>query len=202
MTDKAEDQRTREGQILSSAQRCFAERGFHQTTIDMIAEAAGVGKGTIYLYFASKKDLMITLMERRSSEMQAMIEEAVEAGRTTAEKLKGLVKAHFEFYLKHKEYVLLVYTHLGELAEDMKDRFIRSRHDLDRLLQDVLQQGIDEGEIRPASLEFLHHSLQGIIHSNAFEWALGNAQTPPDVLSDWVYELFCQGAGSRGADSG
>lgn len=189
-----DEQRAKEQIILRAAQGLFAERGFHNTTIDMIADGAGIGKGTVYLYFASKKDLLVTLFERRSAEMMAMLNEAVTARKSAADRLHALIRAHFDFYFKHKEFVRFVYAHLGELAEDMKRRVEASEQDVDGLLQNVLQQGIEEGLLRPLPLRSLQHGLQGLIHANAFYWAVGADEAGPEALADFVYDVFCHGA--------
>ena len=48
--------------ILAAAADIFAAQGFYQATIEQIADAAGVGKGTVYLYFKSKKGLFDALV--------------------------------------------------------------------------------------------------------------------------------------------
>jgi AcrR family transcriptional regulator len=60
----AEEARTaRRDQIIAAAAGCFARAGYHATTMADIAEAAGVSKGTPYLYFPSKEALFIALYQ-------------------------------------------------------------------------------------------------------------------------------------------
>jgi len=64
-TTRAEQQqRTREA-VLSAADRLFVERGFHATSVDQIAQAAGYTKGAVYSNFAAKEDLFFAVYERR-----------------------------------------------------------------------------------------------------------------------------------------
>ena len=55
--------------ILKAAGDVIARRGFHQASIREIARAAGVGDGTIYLYFKNKDDLLICLFEEKMGEL-------------------------------------------------------------------------------------------------------------------------------------
>lgn len=61
-TVKPTEQRRRE--ILDAAMRLFSEQGFHETTVEDAARAAGVAKGTIYLYFDSKEHILLALKRR------------------------------------------------------------------------------------------------------------------------------------------
>jgi AcrR family transcriptional regulator len=63
----------RRRQILDSAKRVFAKRGYHDTNISHICEAMGIARGTLYQYFTSKKDVFAAIVE----EMLARVREAV-----------------------------------------------------------------------------------------------------------------------------
>jgi TetR/AcrR family fatty acid metabolism transcriptional regulator len=73
----------RKAQIIRAAAECFMKRGFHKTTIDDIARKAGLGKGTIYLYFKDKDDIFIafywSLTRQYSKEMSAILKSGLSA---------------------------------------------------------------------------------------------------------------------------
>ena len=63
--DVVQDKRT---EILEAAELIFTSRGYAAARMDDIAEAAGVAKGTLYLYFSSKQELFVSLLEARTEE--------------------------------------------------------------------------------------------------------------------------------------
>src|SRR5256885_2381191 len=65
--------------ILSAAERIFARHGFFAAKVSDVAKEAGVADGTIYLYFKSKDDLLISLFERRMQQLNEALTEAVAA---------------------------------------------------------------------------------------------------------------------------
>ena len=69
----------RRGQILAAALACFARTGYHATTMADVAAAAGVSKGTPYLYFTSKETLFIALHDEWDCGLSDRVERAVEA---------------------------------------------------------------------------------------------------------------------------
>ena len=69
----------RRDQIIAAAAECFARAGYHATTMADIAEAAGVSKGTPYLYFPSKEALFIALYEEWDCGLAARVDAAIGA---------------------------------------------------------------------------------------------------------------------------
>jgi len=82
--------------ILDAAQHVFAENGFHTSTMDAVAEAAGVAKGTIYLYFKGKNELLIDLVDDRTGQLTDMILQGIATARDVPGKLLAIIEAHFE----------------------------------------------------------------------------------------------------------
>lgn len=77
MTRAEQQDRTRE-RVVTAADRLFAERGFHASSVGDIAEAAGYTKGAVYSNFASKEDVFFAVYERRAAQRVAEIERALE----------------------------------------------------------------------------------------------------------------------------
>lgn len=72
---KPDTQRARREHILDAAERCFARSGFHRCTMQDICKEAGVSPGALYIYFASKEDLIAGLAERDRTEFAQNFEE-------------------------------------------------------------------------------------------------------------------------------
>src|ERR1044071_8402367 len=81
--------------ILASAERVFAKRGFFAARVSEIAKEAGVADGTIYLYFKSKDDLLISLFESRMKQVNLQLRAAI-ADRAPAEQLRAFIRAYLQ----------------------------------------------------------------------------------------------------------
>jgi AcrR family transcriptional regulator len=97
--DRAERTDKRE-RILAAAERVFARRGFFAARVSEIAKDAGVADGTIYLYFKSKDDLLISLFEARMKQVNAVLREAI-AGAPPQGQLRAFIRAYLR--LVHDE---------------------------------------------------------------------------------------------------
>src|SRR5271165_3216928 len=73
--------------ILDAAVRVFARKGFYLTRVSEVAKAAGVADGTIYLYFKSKDDLLVSLFESRIDLLLAALDREITARPTPQERL-------------------------------------------------------------------------------------------------------------------
>ena len=91
----AEKQSKRE-LILQSARQVFMEKGYHAATSEEIARVAGIGKGTIYQYFASKKDIYDEVRTIYLQEYCSGIIDAISLEESFNENIRRLVHAHVE----------------------------------------------------------------------------------------------------------
>ncbi|HET8742404.1 MAG TPA: TetR/AcrR family transcriptional regulator, partial [Gaiella sp.] len=93
-------ERTRR-RLLEAAESVFAELGYHDASIVKITEAAGVGQGTFYLYFASKKEVFDELVLDLNHRVRQAMTEASSKGRTRAETERLGFAAFFRFTAEH-----------------------------------------------------------------------------------------------------
>src|SRR5215831_14435025 len=89
---KERQRQEREQLILQAADELLLERGYHDTSIDDIAARVGISKGTVYLHFDSKEDLVFALVERGMRQLQATLDDIVAAPGTPREKLQAVLR--------------------------------------------------------------------------------------------------------------
>src|SRR5580692_2635315 len=78
--------------ILNAAVRVFAKKGFHATRVSEVAKAAGVADGTIYLYFKSKEQLLVSLFEDRIERLLTFLRTALPTATTASDKLRRIIE--------------------------------------------------------------------------------------------------------------
>src|SRR5215470_547314 len=77
--------------ILEAARKIFAKKGFHEAKVEDIADAAGVAKGTVYLYYESKRDIYFAALKFGIGQMYSLLLEELSIVSTPEEKLKALI---------------------------------------------------------------------------------------------------------------
>lgn len=181
-------------QILNAAQQVFAEKGFHSAKVETIAERAAVAKGTVYLYFTSKKELLTALIEDRMARLHRLIQHEMTKPHDYLQLLHEVVRAHFAFYQEEKEFVTLLYGQLGQIADGIEGPSKQAYDTLSALVSTILGEGIEKGILRPANIRTLSQALEGMINAVAFDWVISLSAASPQDLADDVFSFFCRGA--------
>lgn len=141
----------RPDELLTAALAVFGERGFRQTTLEEVATRAGVSKGTVYLYFASKNDLFQATVEQKVIAMLAPAEAMAHAHAGSATELLTKVVHLLWAAMSHREMVCLGRLVQAELTQfpDVRRFFFDNvilRHR--RLLHGIAARGVASGEFR------------------------------------------------------
>jgi AcrR family transcriptional regulator len=211
------DRREREKQmrresIIDAAEKIFFAKGVAASTMDEIAEAAELSKGTIYLYFKSKEDLYVGIVERCMHSLIDMFREAVRSAETGIEKVKAMGKAMFGFCEKSPcHFSALFYHHENvPLALDLDDPrlkpLIEDTNTMAEISFESIRIGIADGTIRPdvdpkkASFA-LYSMLLGLIRMVAVEekYLLKKFDLESKDLITYAFDLIGHALGKRSA---
>jgi AcrR family transcriptional regulator len=143
-------------EILEAAFAEFARNGYATTTLDRIAERAGVTKGTIYVYFQNKEHLFISMVREFTKGAHETVQEMYE---THTGSTADLLRAQFAFIYQHivedkrrREVVRMLIAEaprFPELADRYHEEILKPCLDM---LRQAIQRGMDRGEIRRSSI--------------------------------------------------
>ncbi len=87
---KEKQRQEREALILKAAEDVLMEKGYHETSVDEIAARVGIAKGTVYLHFPSKEDLVVAIFERDMQQLLQSIDSTLESMTTAREKIEAI----------------------------------------------------------------------------------------------------------------
>ena len=186
--------------IQEAALRVIGSKGLADATIQEIANEAGVAKGTIYLYFESKEDLVRRTAELALAELRTRLEATVDVPRPLPEQIRSLVRAKIEFFDAHREFFRI---YLAASKGDM-DRDRRQTPEYQRNLQRwaaVLTEAMDRGEIRRMDpLRLTAFMAEGV---NAIVLRRLTEEDPPGAESDveWIASVLMHGVAAEGGSA-
>lgn len=180
--------------ILDAAQQVFSKKGFHQATVEEIADAAGVGKGTVYLYFPSKKEVLVALIEERLRELtRELIErvEAVAAGlRSCTEKLRQAISFQMEVLRKSQDFLTVMSGDIGELGQELDKRTREARRAFLAVMEAIISEGTGSGEFRDIDPRLASYAVEGMIIHGAVGLTIGEGTQISDEHVEQVVD-FC-----------
>ena len=149
-------------ELLDAALALFVEKGFAATRIEEVADRAGVSKGTLYLYYPSKEELLkAVIREQLSHQIEAGAEEARQHTGSQADLLRNMLPSWWlrVFNSPAAGVFKLIVTEVRTFP-DIADYYVREVIvPGSQLVGGVLQRGIDAGEFRPVDVEAAVHSL-------------------------------------------
>ena len=189
------------GEILRAAEKVFAAKGFFQTTMSEIAQAAEFGTGTLYKYFKSKEDLYFTLIDEKTDQINRLVRDELSRKNSAIERIKNVLILELEFIERNRDF-FRIYTSEGSRFEwSIKDDCGKKVHDkmVDyiHLLAQVLKQGMKVGELKPMDPMDLAHAFEGIVHSFIFEWLINPQPYPLVSKAETVLEIFLRGTENK-----
>ena len=158
----------RRDQILAAAHGVFASRGFKEATVGDIAEAAGIAKGTLYLYFKSKDEIYWAALHRGLDELHALTKAALERASSPRDKLHAFVDTKVRFFDADREFFSIYFAEFGNVSPHhlpAQQPFLQRYMEQVALLDATLQQASVAGIVRASVLNGLGYSVLALTAS-------------------------------------
>lgn len=151
--------------ILLAAEKMFAEKGYHKTTVEDITKAASVGKGTFYEYFASKDEALRTAVEVGVNHFLDLLLAEYRKCRTAREKVFATIYCCLVVSAVHGEALqaympLLLHNTSSEFSDYFQEKIGQPFFGI---LRNVFVSGMSSGEIEEQDADLLVHMLVGCI---------------------------------------
>ncbi len=140
--------RRRAVEIIEAAARVFAERGYHGTSTQAIADVLGIRQASLYYYFASKEE---ALEEVCLLGVAGFVERAGAVAASpgkAGDKIVALIHAHLAPLRERRDFVLVFLRERHHLPDESRHRVGRLSRRLERIVQDVFEAGVRSGEFR------------------------------------------------------
>ena len=178
-------------EILDAARRVFARKGFTGATVDEIAESAGLAKGTIYLYFHSKRGIFRAVLERSLAVLLDETARGLSAAATPAEKIRAFIRTRVCYAERNHDCVSIHRFGAGRPARIAGPGVPRVYLQQARALEAVLKEASLRGEIRPiradAAAFAVHEMTSGLITHRLLGRSRATAEEDVDFLFDLVW---------------
>jgi TetR/AcrR family transcriptional regulator, fatty acid metabolism regulator protein len=195
-TARTGDKRER---ILDAAVRVFAKKGFHATRVSEVAKAAGVADGTIYLYFKSKDQLLVSLFEDRVERLLTFLQNELPATVGASEKLRRIIELQLGLLEGERDLAEVITVILRQSSKLMKEYAApKFTAYLDAIAR-VVAEGQASGELRgDVSPHLAARAIFGALDGITMTWALGKADRGGLVrASGQLAELVLRGLSPR-----
>jgi len=192
MSNTVEGKEPRRDQILRIARRIFSEKTFHGTTLQDIADAVGMLKGSLYYYITSKERLLADTIIDTAHKFDEDLERVKRANLPPVERLRQIIREHINFNTKYRETGSLFLTERHVISSlDMTELTEIFDH-RDKLLAETLSEAIEMGLYRPVEIRFTTLAIVGLCNSILF-WYRPSGHLSAEEIADACFKLIHQG---------
>jgi TetR/AcrR family transcriptional regulator len=193
--------------ILEAARQLFATKGFAETSVDEIAELAGVAKGTIYTHFSSKDEILVTILRVGNTELTERMEHLMKEDLPYPNRLKNVCKAILE-YLDHHYHFHRVYSIQRQMmpmpecqSEAFRQELFQQFFNSHKVLTRYIQEGIDGGYFRQIPADVIAAYFPVILSHGLFINDVFQNNASVDELAEAAYDIFMRGFGTASKEA-
>ena len=169
----------------------FARHGFHETSMNDVAEAAGVTKPVLYQHFQSKRQLYLELLDDVGTRLAETIARATAAAGSPHQQVEAGFAAYFRFVHADRSAYQLLFGGGSRRDPEFADSVRRVEEHLARSIAELIEADID-----PDHRRTLAYGLVGIAETTSRLWVAEDLDHDPDILAKQVADLAW--AGLRG----
>ena len=178
--------------IFEQAVRIFQQKGYHATSVQDIADAVGLQKGSLYHYISSKEELLFQIFERGSRSLTYRLEEIAASDDPPTVKLEHAIEAHLVELCRHLD-MFTVYLSERRALEGRHSAKVHTQGERHaRLLERIIQEGIRSGEFRAVDPKMAAHAILGMCNW-LYQWYSPGGRLSPEGIARIFSDLALRG---------
>jgi AcrR family transcriptional regulator len=185
-----EEQMRRRKEIFDTSVHLFLEKGFNETSMREIATAASVGKSTLYDYFSSKDEILISYFEDEIQKITGLAQEIIDLDLPITEKLMRIIEMHLEYLVASKQLYLKLSIETQRLSMGSQQRVQKVRYKYQDMLRALIEEGIRSGEFRPVNPLLAARTIFTLLSTAVY--TSRPTGTPAEMMED-AMDIFFKG---------
>jgi TetR/AcrR family fatty acid metabolism transcriptional regulator len=185
--------------ILRAAIEIFARRGYFGAQVADIAKAAGVAAGTVYLYFRSKDDLLVSIFDKTMKEAREEARAALHGVADPVERLQRIARLHLDRLGRDRNLAIVFQVELRQSTKFMERFSTSDLRDYLGLIRETIARGQESGAFRKTINPTLAAKMFfGALDEMATNWILSSRRYALTADADAIVDLFVNGLGESG----
>ena len=181
---------TRRNELTRQAARLFAEQGYHGTSMEDLAAAMGVQKGSLYAHVRSKADLLNEIARDGAQTFHAALD-TIDERLPAIEKLRLALRSHLRVVSDQLDVATVFVREWRYLEGERRHEFLDERRRYEERIRALFREGVEQSELRTD----LDVSVAALVFLSAANWAYAwlRPERDTDELADRFFELLVNG---------
>lgn len=169
-TSSPASRRSTRERILDAALDVFSEKGFHVATVDEIAERAGLGKGTVYRYFANKETLFNELVQSRLEELERDADAVLDGQDDVLTMISKYLRIYFAFFDRNQRLYRLVAREGLDVGRQVQDLYVKTVLRRIPVLKRKIYAASQRGVLKDVDFQTVFYGVMGFVHGVIEKW--------------------------------
>lgn len=186
----------KQAEIEAAAIRLFRQKGYHATSMQDIADAVGLQKGSLYHYISSKDDLLVSIMHAALSKYNSRLSEIRSMDLPVRERLELAVRAHLRGIADNLGMLTIFLRESYALSPQHKEIIGSESSRYNQMFEDLFREGVASGEIRDLDPKLATRTMLGACNW-FYRWYNPEGRLGIDQLADFFVDLLFKGVETR-----
>jgi len=183
----------RTDEILHVAATLFAERGFAGTDTQELADRVNIGKGTLYRYFPSKRELFLAAADRAMGRLREYLDAAIGTRDDPLEQIVAAIEAFLGFFDQHPQFAELLIQERALFRDRKKPTYIEHREKNLERWQQLYRSLIDAGRVRSMPVQRITSVISDLVYGTMFTNHVAGRQRSLREQADDIVEIVFYG---------
>jgi AcrR family transcriptional regulator len=183
----------RREEILEAAARLFAEHGYADTDTQLLADELGVGKGTLYRYFPSKRELFLAAVDRAMRQLREHIDTRIAAIVDPLDQIAEAIRSCLVFVSMHPEFVELLMQERAQFKDRKKPTYFEHRDNNVERWRSLYRSLIAQGRVRSMPVERITDVLSDLVYGTMFTNYFAGPRKPPEAQAQDILDVVFRG---------
>jgi TetR/AcrR family transcriptional regulator, cholesterol catabolism regulator len=179
-------------EIIEAAIHLFNQNGYHATSMQDIAKAVCIKKPSLYHHFDSKEAILLTILDTGMEWLINEVDSIANSDTDCLAKLRAAVHAHATMIARNPEGAAVFLREDRGLGDSYLVQYVSRRDHFERVVRNIVQQGIDEGVFRKTDTAISVNALLGTVNWMT-RWYRSDGRLSPDEIADQFADLFLFG---------
>jgi AcrR family transcriptional regulator len=188
---------SRREQILDAAVELFAKHGYADTDTQLLADKLGVGKGTLYRYFASKKEVFLAAADRVMRRLREKIDDCIAGIEDPLDRIAVAIRAYLAFFAEHPDYVELLMQERAQFKDRKKPTYFLHRETNVERWRDLYRDLIAAGRVREMPVERITDVMSDLCYGTMFTNYFTGRRKPFEAQAEDILDIVFHGILSK-----
>ncbi len=178
--------------ILKAAALIFEEKGYHAASMQDIAEAVDLKKGSLYHHVSSKQEILLALLDEALVLILERLQTVFTRTLSPSEKLRQALRAYLSFLTENRSLSSVLLLEYRSLEPEFKDLHIPRRDQVEQILRKIIEAGVSQGDFLAQNPGMTVKALLGVLNWT-ITWYLEDGPLTAEQIADQFTDLFIQG---------